>query len=60
MTWTWQWKGNFKRETEYLLRPAQNNVIRTNYIKAKIDKMQKNSKYSLYRDRDEMINNKRM
>ena len=36
-------KGNFKRETE-LLRPEQNNFIRTNYIEAKIDDTQKNSK----------------
>ena len=27
-TWTWVRKGNFKRETEYLLIAAQNNAIR--------------------------------
>ena len=43
-TWTWLLKGNFKRETESLLIAAYNNAIRTNYIKAKIDKTQKNSK----------------
>ena len=36
-TWTWLQKGNMKRETEYLLKVAQNNITRTNYIKAKID-----------------------
>ena len=36
-TWTWLRKGNFKRETESLLRAAQNNAIRTNHIKARID-----------------------
>ena len=29
---------NLKRETESLLIAAQNNAIRTNYIKEKIDK----------------------
>ena len=37
-------KGNFKRETESLLIAAQNNAIRTNHIKARIDKTQQNSK----------------
>ena len=32
--WTWQRKGNLKRETEFLLIAAQNNAIRINYIKA--------------------------
>ena len=31
-------KGNLKRETESLLIAAQDNAIRTNYIKARIDK----------------------
>ena len=42
-TWTWLRRGNLKRETESLLIAAQNNAIRTNYIKAKIDKTQQNS-----------------
>ena len=48
-------KGNFKRETESLLIAAQNNAIRTNHIKARIDKMQQNSKCRLCSNRDEMI-----
>ena len=32
-------KGNFIRKTEYPLIATQKNVVRTNYIKAKIDKM---------------------
>ena len=36
-TWTWLRKGNLKRETESLLIAAQDNVIRTNHIKARID-----------------------
>ena len=35
---------------------AQNSAIRTNHIKARIDKMQQNSKCSLCGDRDETIN----
>ena len=43
-------KGNFLRETESLLIEAQDNAIRTNYIKAGIDKLQQNSKYRLCGD----------
>ena len=35
---------------------AQDNSIRTNYIKARIDKTQQNSKFKLCGDRDETIN----
>ena len=55
-TWTWLRKGNFKRETESPQIAAQNNAIRTNHIKARIDKTQQNSKCRLYSDRDETIN----
>ena len=55
-TWTWLRKGNLKRETEYLLIAAQDNAIRTNHIKARIDKTQQNSKCKLCSDRDETIN----
>ena len=56
-TWTWLRKGNFKRETESLLTAAQNNAIRTNHIKTRIDKTKKNSKCRLCGDREETINN---
>ena len=49
-------KGNLKRETESLLKAAQKNTIRANYVKAKIDKMQQNSRCRLCNDRDELIN----
>ena len=52
-TWTWLRKGNFKRETESLLIAAQNNAVRTNRIKARIDKTQQNSKCRLCGDRVE-------
>ena len=55
-TWTWLRKGNFKRETKSLLIAAQDNAIRTNHIKARIDKTQQNSKCRLCGDRDETIN----
>ena len=47
--------GNLSREIESLLISASNNAIRTNYVKAKIGKSQKNSKCRLYSDRDETI-----
>ena len=52
-TWTWLRKGNLKRETESLPIAAQNNAIRTNHIKVRIDKTQQNSKCRLW---DETIN----
>ena len=55
-TWTWLRKGNLKRETVSLQIAAQDNAIRTNYIKARIDKTQQNSKCRLCGDRDETIN----
>ena len=55
-TWTWERKGNFKKETESLLLAAQNSAIRTNHIKARIDKTQQNSKCRQCSDRDETIN----
>ena len=55
-TWTWLRKGNFKRETECLQIAAQNNAIKIDHNKARIDKMQQNSECRLFGDRDEMIN----
>ena len=55
-TWTWLRKGNLKRETESLLIAALDNTIRTNHIKARIDKIQQNSKYTLCGDREETVN----
>ena len=55
-TWTWLRKGNLKRKTESLLIAAQDNAIRTNHIKPRIDKTQQNSKCRLCGNRDETIN----
>ena len=57
-TWTWLRKGNLKRETESLLIAAQDNAMGTNHIKARIDKIQQNSKCRLCDDSDETINHK--
>ena len=45
-----------KRDSESLLIAAQNNAIRTNYMKARIDKTQQNSKYGFCGDEDKTIN----
>ena len=55
-TWTWLRKKKLKRETESLQIAAQDNAIRTNHIKARIDKTQQNGKYRQCSDRDETIN----
>ena len=55
-TWTWLRKGNPKGEAESLLIAAQNNAVRTNHIKARIDKTQQNCKCRLCGDRDETTN----
>ena len=45
-----------KKETECLPISGQNNVIRNNYIKARIEKMRQNSQCRSRGDRDETIN----
>ena len=55
-TCAWQSKGSLNRETESLPIAAQNNAVRTNHIKTRIDKLQQNSKCRLCGDRDEAIN----
>ena len=54
-TWTWLRKGNLNSESESLLTAAE-NAIRTNYIKAKIENMQQNSKCRFCGDRNEITN----
>ena len=49
-------KKNLRKESESLLIAAQNNATRTNYVKAKIDEKQTNSKCRLCREIDETIN----
>ena len=54
--WTWLRKGHLKREIESLLIATQNNTIKTNHIKVRIDKTQQNSGCRLCDERDKMIN----
>ena len=55
-SWSWLRRGNLKRETESLIIAAQDNAIRTNYVKAKIDRTQQNSKCRMCGERDETVN----
>ena len=55
-TCTWLRKETLLWETESLIITAQNNSIRTNQIKARIDMTQQNSKCWLCGDRDKTIN----
>ena len=54
--WLWLKDGGLKRETESLIIAAQNQSIRTNHVKAKIDKSQGNSKCRMCQQSDEAIN----
>ena len=49
-------RENSKEKNESLLIAAQNNAIRTNFIKVKIDNIFQNNKYRLCRERDVMLN----
>ena len=51
-TWTWLRKVNLRKETESLLITAQNNAIKTNHIKAIINKTQQSSRCRLCGDGD--------
>ena len=53
--WAWQQNGDFKRETESLIVAAQNQSIRTNLVKARIDKSQGDSLCRMCRKVDESI-----
>ena len=54
--WMWLKDGTLKRETETLIMAAQEQAIRTNLIKAKIDKTQQESKCRMCDQADESIN----
>ena len=55
MTWTWLRRGNLKREKESQKIALQNNLIKTNYIKAQIDNTLENNRHRLCGDRDKTI-----
>ena len=53
--WAWLQNGDLKRETESLIVAAQNQSIRTNLLKAKIDKSQGDALCRVCRKVDESI-----
>ena len=55
--WAWLLNGDLTRETESLIVAAQNQSIRTNLVKAKIDKYQGDSLCRVCRKVDESIHN---
>ncbi len=52
MMLTWLCRVNQKKETESLLKADQINSIGTNDMKARIDKTWKNSRYTVWRERE--------
>ena len=54
-SWAWLQNGDLKRETESSIVAAQNQSIRTNLVKAKIDKSQGHSLCRKCRKVDESI-----
>ena len=54
-SWAWLQNGDLKRETESLLVVAQNQSIRSNLVKAKIDKSQKGTLCRVCKKADESI-----
>ena len=55
--WAWLQNGDLKREIESLIVAAQNQSIRTNLVKAKIDKSQGDSLCRVWRKVEESIDN---
>ena len=53
--WVWLQKGDWKKETESLIVAAQNRSIRTNLVKAKIDKNQKDTLCRLCKKADDHV-----
>ena len=55
VSWGWLQNGDLKKETEILIVAAQNQSIRTNLVKAKTDKSQKDALCRLCKKADESI-----
>ena len=55
ITWNWLKNGYLKKETEGLIMAAQYQAIRTNVIKARIDKTSSDSKCQLCKVKEETI-----
>ena len=54
-TWQWMKRGSLKRETESLKIAAQDQALRTNYRKAKIEKSTTISKCRLCKEKEETV-----
>ena len=54
--WVWLQQGHLKKETEGLLMAAQSQSLRTNAVKAKIDRSQTVSLCRMFRQKDETVN----
>ena len=54
-TWTWLKEGKLNRETESLIVAAQDQAIRTNYVKATIDRSQTDPKCKIFNQHNETI-----
>ena len=54
-TWQWLKRGTLKRETEALIVAAQDQALRTNYRKAKIEKNACSSLCRMCKERDETV-----
>ena len=55
-SWVWLQNGCLKRETKSLIIAAQSQSIRTNVVKAKIDKSQKDTLCRLCKKAEESVN----
>ena len=54
--WLWLQEESLKRETETLIMAVQEQAVRTNLVKAKIDKTQEDSMCRMCSKADESIN----
>ena len=54
-TWNWLTNGELKKETEGFIMAAQDQALRTNAIKTKIDKTANDSKCRLCKEKEETV-----
>ena len=54
-SWSWLKSGYLKKETEGMILAAQDQALRTNWIKSNIDKEDISSKCRMCGERDETI-----
>ena len=54
-TWAWLTRGELKKETESVITAAQDQALRTNAVKAKIDKTRVDSKCRMCLNADETV-----